>query len=160
MEQDENTKQKNPENHDQYNFSEKQNDTPVPFGDADNVQRIDKDLDIKNFFYFSNNEFNNKKGQKFGYMGVRGANYSVAAQDFFIAITALAVVTGVGLPKPSLVGPGKHYIIKDEVGGAATTNITVRSEGEATIDGSSTSVINTNYGAKEYYTNGVNWFTF
>jgi hypothetical protein len=74
-------------------------------------------------------------------------------------VTALAVATTIGLPLPSLVGTGKTFIIKDEVGGATTTNITIASEGEKTIDGSSSTTLSTNYQFKQFYSDGSNWFT-
>ena len=58
------------------------------------------------------------------------------------------------------MGNGKTYIIKDEIGGAATTTITVRSAGEENIDGASSATLTTNYTVKSFYSDGANWFTY
>jgi hypothetical protein len=47
-------------------------------------------------------------------------------------------------------------IIKDGKGDAATNNITV-TPAAGTIDGSSTAVINTNYGSMQLIYNGTQW---
>ncbi len=150
----------NNDEHQQFNLpDEDPNAKPEQYGQSANVERIDKTLSVKDFYIFNDNEAINRKGQKFNRLGVSGSNYTVTSQDFLIGITSLILAPSIGLPRPSLAGNGKNYIVKDEVGGAATTTITVRSEGEATIDGASSSTITTNYGSKEYYTNGVSWFT-
>lgn len=137
--------------------------SPTPeqdFVSAANVTRTDKDFIVKNFFNFTNTEFNNQKGQKFARVGVRGATYSMAASEFLVGITALAVAPTLGLPRPKLVGAGKSFIVKDEVGGAATTTITVVSQGEETIDGAANTTLTANFQAKRFYTDGANWFTY
>jgi hypothetical protein len=66
----------------------------------------------------------------------------------------------VTLPAPSAV-PGHTYIVKDESGGAATHNITVKAA-SGNIDGTlgSTGVaISTNYGVMRLYSNGTNYMT-
>lgn len=135
----------------------------VDFVSSGNIARTDKTLNIKDFYSFNDIEARISRGQKFNrtpFLTTAGnATYSVAAQDFLIGITGLAGAPTIGLPLPSLAGIGKHFIIKDEAGGAATTAITIRSAGEKNIDGSSTSTITTNYGSKSYYTDGANWFT-
>jgi hypothetical protein len=153
------------EKHQQYNLDNSP-DTNILLGvnfETPSIQRIDKDLNIKDFYVFNNVESINRRGQKFSISNVASASsntstYSVSAQEFLLAVTSLAVAPIIGLPLPSLVGKGKTYIVKDQVGGAATTTITVLSAGEKTIDGSSSSTITTNYGAKQYYSDGNNWF--
>lgn len=107
-------------------------------------------------------EINMRLGQRFSRTPfstlLSGSVYSVVALDFLIAVTSLSYAPTIGLPRPSLVGIGKTFIVKDEVGGAATTTITVRSAGEETIDGAATATITTNYGNKAFYTDGANWF--
>lgn len=151
------------DDHEQYNLEAPIETPPAPTGDTPNVQRIDKDLNIKNFYQFNDNESINRRGQKFRRSAfstvLLGSVYSVASSEFLIGITNLSYAPSVGLPKPSLVGEGKHYIVKDEAGGAGTTTITIRSDGEKTIDGATTLTITTNYGAKELYNDGNNWFT-
>ncbi len=83
----------------------------------------------------------------------------MATTDYLLGITSLAIAPNIGLPLPSLVGTGKTYKVKDEVGGALTTNVTIRSDGERLIDGATSNTIITNYGSREFYTNGTDYFT-
>lgn len=101
-------------------------------------------------------------GQKFKRIGVTGANGTVFLMrgDYLIGFTSLALPAAVSLPRPITVGSGKTFRVKDEIGGAGTTTITVVSQGEETIDGAATSTITTNYGFKGFYTDGANWFTY
>ena len=124
-----------------------------------NVLKTAKDVYIKNVFSATDVEVAQTMGQRIGRTAVRGAVTTVSTSDYLIGVTALAVATSIGLPRPSKVGIGKTYIIKDEVGGANTTNITIRSEGEKTIDGSSSTTLNTAYQSKQFYSDGSNWFT-
>lgn len=125
-----------------------------------NILKTAKDLHIKEVFSVTNTEVAQKKGQRFGRTTFSGANYTLSTSDYLLGITSLAVAPSIGLPLPALVGKGKPFIIKDEVGGAATTTITIRSEGEKTIDGASSTTLTTNYQAKSFYTDGSNWFTY
>lgn len=118
-----------------------------------------RDLLIKDVFSVTDTEISLKKGQRIGRVAVRGAVTTVSTSSYLIGVTALAVATSIGLPRPSQVGVGKTYIIKDEAGGATTTNITIRSEGEKLIDGASSTTLSTNYQVKRFYTDGSNWFT-
>ncbi len=124
-----------------------------------NVLKTAKDLYIKEVFSVTNTETALKKGQRLNRTAVRGANYTASTSDYLIGLTSLAIAPSIGLPLPSLVGTGKTFIVKDEVGGAGTTTITVRSEGEKNIDGATTSTLTTAYQARRYYTDGSNWFT-
>lgn len=85
-------------------------------------------------------------------------NYTALSSDRRICYTALAAARTVTLPAASSM-TGKVITVKDEAGAAATNNITVSVASAGTIDGASTSVINTNYGFKTYYSNGTQWFT-
>jgi hypothetical protein len=119
----------------------------------------DKSLSVKGNFTVDDINVRLLSGQVFRRTQVRGAVTTVSTSDYLIGVVALAVATSIGLPPPSLVGVGKTYIIKDEVGGANTTNITIRSEGEKNIDGSSSTTLNTAYQSKRFYSDGSNWFT-
>lgn len=133
------------------------------FISSDSVLRTDKILNIKDRVIINDKDLINRVGQTFSRtpftVSSTNAVYSVAAQDFLIGVTSLVFAPFIGLPKPSLAGVGKNYIVKDEAGGAATTTITIQSAGEENIDGASSSTITTNYGSKEFYTDGANWFT-
>ena len=66
------------------------------------------------------------------------------------------------LPAAAAGNAGQSWIIKDESGGAATHNITIKTAG-GTIDGvagGTGKVINTAYGILRVYSNGTNYFTF
>lgn len=124
-----------------------------------NVLKTAKDVYIKNVFSATDTEVSQLAGLRIGRTAVRGAVTTVSTSDYLIGVTALAVATSIGLPLPAKLGSGKTYIIKDEAGGANTTNITIRSEGEKTIDGASSTTLNTAYQVKRFYTDGSNWFT-
>lgn len=115
---------------------------------------------IKDVFDATDKEFRQFAGQKFKRTAVSGASNTISAADYFIAVTSLALAPTIGLPLPSLVGAGKTFVVKDEVGGAATTTITVTSAGEKNIDGSSSTTLTANYQSKSFYTDGANWFTY
>lgn len=134
------------------------------FDSAPNLVRTDKNFSVKEQFTVNDVETALLRGQKFKRRGVStlitGTNFTLTTSDFLVGITSLSYAPSIGLPLPTLVGEGKTFIIKDEVGGAATTTITIRSDGEKTIDGATTSTLTTNYQAKSYYSDGANWFTF
>lgn len=129
------------------------------FDSTPNALKTDKDVYIKDRYNFDENDAYLGRGQIFN-RTVTDVSYSVAISDFLVGVTSLVAAPTIGLPRPKNVYPGKNYRIKDEVGGAATTTITVVSQGEETIDGASSSTITTNYGAKAFYTDGANWFTY
>lgn len=153
------------EPHKQYNlptFEEAQKLKPIVADfelKQSNILRTAKDLNIKNQFIVDNSETTQMKGQRFGRTYITSVLYTLATTDYLVAVGNLITAPTYGLPLPSLVGVGKNFIIKDEVGGALTTNITVRVDGEKLIDGVATSTIITNYGSKRYYTDGANYFT-
>ena len=130
--------------------------------DSPNVYRIDKTLNIKDFYEFNDQEVRISRGRKINRTAfstvLSGSVYSAAVQDFLIAVTNLSYAPTIGLPRPKLAGAGKIYIVKDEAGGATTTTITIRSVGEETIDGASTATITTNYDFKGFYSDGQNWY--
>lgn len=148
------------EDHKQFSLPDPSQVPPSsPSVQSANVERIDKTLNVKDFYIMNEVEFNNKKGQRFKRTTMSGSNYTATSQDFLIGVTSLILAPSIGLPNPKLVGANKHYIVKDEVGGAGTTTITIRSEGEVTIDGASSSTITSNYGVKEFYSSDIAWFT-
>lgn len=133
------------------------------FFSAPNIIYTAKNLSVKDRFFVSDTETLLGHGQKFKVRSVStlvtGAVHSISASDYLVGITSLSYAPQIGLPHPALAGAGKTFIVKDEVGGAATTTITVTSAGEKTIDGASSATITTNYGSKDFYTNGTAWFT-
>jgi hypothetical protein len=125
----------------------KRGGTPIP------------ELNIKNVFEANDREFRQPHGQRFHRTAIANINYTLSTADYLVGVTSLVIAPSIGLPLPSLVGAGKHFKIKDEVGGAATTTITIRSDGERLIDGATSLTITTNYGARSIYTNGTDYFT-
>lgn len=125
-----------------------------------NLIRTEKNFSIKGFFTVTNSETSLLRGQRLSRLSVSNASYTLSTSDYLVAITSLVTAPSIGLPDPRLVGVGKNYIIKDEVGGAATTTITITSDGERTIDGASSTTLTTNYQAKRFYSDSSNWFTF
>jgi hypothetical protein len=86
--------------------------------------------------------------------------YTILATDYYVAVTSLTAGRTLTLPSASTVGDGFVLVIKDESGAAGTSNITVsRATAPQTIDGATTAVISTNYGALQLRSNGTNWFT-
>lgn len=124
-----------------------------------NILKTAKDLEIKSVFKVDDSETSQLRGQRFGRTYVTTSLYTCSTVDYLVAVGNLGVAPTIGLPLPSLVGGGKHFIVKDEVGGATTTNVTIRSDGEKTIDGSSSTTLSANYQVKRFYTDGNNWFT-
>ena len=87
-------------------------------------------------------------------------NYTALITDVYVAKTGISgggdTVT---LPAAASAGEGLILIIKDEAGSAGTDNITVDGNSSETIDGSTTSVISTNYGKLMLVCDGSNWFS-
>lgn len=144
--------------HEQYEHNP-QPDQQQDFVSTPNVARTDKDLIIKDFYTFNNTEAQLLRGQKIFRTGV-GTTYSTALIDYIIGVTSLAFAPTIGLPRPKLAGKGKIYTVKDEVGGAGTTTITIVSQGEETIDGGANTTLTSNYQAKSFYTDGQSWFIY
>lgn len=119
-----------------------------------------KNLSAKGSFFADEKEVHQKLGQRFNRTTISGASYSVALNEYLVAVDNLVLAPTIGLPRPRLAGVGKTYIVKDEIGGAASTTITIVSQGEELIDGASSKTMTNNYEALEFYTDGANWFIF
>ena len=92
------------------------------------------------------------------YRQVTTATATIATRDRVIGVNFAGGVT-LTLPRASQVRG--RFIVNDESGLASGNNITmvpVTGSGE-TIDGSSSNVIDSNFGSRGYYSNGSNWFT-
>ena len=87
-------------------------------------------------------------------------SWTVAADEDIISVNkSVDSLVTITLPT-SIMLPGKSVTVKDAAGNAATNNITVATGGSETIDGGSTSIINTNYKSTRYYSDGSNWFIY
>lgn len=124
-----------------------------------NVLKTAKDLRIKEVFSVTDNEVSQNKGQRLSVTLVSSQIYTAASNDYLIGVSSLGLAPTVGLQLPSITGMGKTFKVKDMVGGALTTNITIISEGEKTIDGATSTTLNANYQVKTFYTDSFNWFT-
>lgn len=84
-------------------------------------------------------------------------NYTALANDVIIEVTNTAAPRTITLPAPSSNNIGKFYIIKDTSGVASINNISITPT-TGSIDGASSKVINSNYGAVQVYSDGTNYF--
>lgn len=79
--------------------------------------------------------------------------YNVTLADYFIGVD-VAAATSIVLPASPT---GTVFIVKDIDGDAATNPITVTAVGGVLIDGSSSAIINSPYGALQFVFNGTEW---
>lgn len=103
----------------------------------------------------------NATSQTVNYTGVNHAAspYTVLAADYYISCDVTAGVISILLPNASATG--RVFIVKDKVGLAATSNITITTVGGAVnIDGATTFVMNTAYQSVELIFNGVSYELF
>ena len=132
------------------------------FDVSNTIIRTNKDFNVKDQVIIDDYEMRFLGGLRFNRKAfntlVEGSVYSVTRKDYYIGITHLSYAPTVGLPSPKLAGVGKTYLIKDEAGGAATTTITIRSDGDALIDGGTTATMTGNYDSRMFYTNGEQWY--
>lgn len=88
---------------------------------------------------------------------VANTNYTAVLDDDMIIYTSLSGSSKT-VTLPTAVGiKGKEYLIIDGAGAAGTFNITVDGAGSETINGATTSVINSNYGKVRIKSNGTGW---
>lgn len=90
------------------------------------------------------------------YTKITTATYSVKIDDLFIGVN-VSQATTLTLPLNSPIGT--NYIIKDTSGNASSNNITIAAQSPNTIEGASTTTINTNHGLKKLiYDGSSKWF--
>jgi hypothetical protein len=107
-----------------------------------------------------------------GILTVGGNDYSITGYTDSTHLTISGSVTinsgasysitypkTVTLPLANSVPNGWEILVKDESGGAGTNNIVIQRSGTDTIEGSSSTLINTNYGKVRLYSDGSSkWF--
>ena len=80
--------------------------------------------------------------------------------DHIVGFIALTATRNYQISSEDIAQAGRVFIVKDEVGKAATFPITISTEGAETIDGAATISISSNYGAVYLYSNGSNLFIY
>lgn len=90
-------------------------------------------------------------------------SYTVLLTDigfgWIIAVTSTAAARTITLPLANVVPAGFQLTIKDESGAAGTNAITIARSNTDLIDGATSVSINTNYGSRTLYSDGVTkWF--
>lgn len=84
----------------------------------------------------------------YNYTTVNASPYVVLSTDQFISVNLTTIGGAATVQLPDAPTTGRTFTIKDKVGLAATSNITVTTvSGATTIDGATTFVMNTNYQA-------------
>jgi hypothetical protein len=87
------------------------------------------------------------------------AAYSVnLATDYMILVDTATAGGGVTITLPADHTDGDIIVVKDTGGQAETKNVTVDTADADTIDGLNTFVMNINYMAVSFVSNGTNWF--
>jgi hypothetical protein len=128
------------------------------FVSSPNVVYTAKNLIVKDFFSVAGDEVKNTKGHRIGLTNCSSVE-TLTISDFFAVVPSVSVAPTITLPRAQTAGIGKVYIIKDISGSASATTITISPQSGETINGDTSTSINTNYGFVGLFTNGVNWFT-
>lgn len=82
------------------------------------------------------------------------SNVSIAITDYYVAVDTTAART-LTLPSASAVGAGWTTIVYDVTGSALTNNVTIGRSGSDTINGLTSKLLNLNYSAKIFISDGV-----
>lgn len=91
---------------------------------------------------------------------VTTATYEMTGTDYYVAIQtdSILALSTITLPVANTLQAGQSFVIKDEGGSAATYNIKLTASAADLIDGLSSILIESPYGALNLYTNGNNKF--
>ncbi len=145
----------NMDKHEQYNpnTTQKKDD----FVSSPNLIYTDKNLNVKDTFYVTDNEENSLSGQRVGIKRV-SESYTALRSDYYIGGYQTTTIT-ITLPPVSIAQNGRVYEIKDESGTASTNTITIDANGTETIDGSLTKTINSNYGFYRLIVSDGDWYS-
>lgn len=119
--------------------------------------RTDKTLIVKDYFTVDDVNTVTNRGRKINVTRGHSA-YTALLTDTLIVVPSVAVAPTITLPEASTAGIGKVYMIKDISGSAAATSITISRSGTDTINGDTSTSINTNYGFVGLFSDGSNWF--
>lgn len=127
------------------------------FQSVGNVAFTAKDLVVKRTLTASNNEVYQGLGQRWAFTG-RSTTVTALLTDYVIGIATTTAAYSVNLPKASLAGTGKAYVIKDIGGSAASNNITIDPDGSELIDGQTTATLSNNYASYTVICDGTQWY--
>lgn len=141
----------------QYNLEREQSKSGEDFYSNDKVTRTNKDLNVKDFYLFNDSERLNTRGERLNVKIVTEDNYRILPTDHIIGVVSTTAARTIYLPPMSIVGKGKHYIIFDAGGSAASNLITIDGNG-STINGDATKGISTNYKGFELFTDKSKWY--
>lgn len=86
--------------------------------------------------------------------------FNIQSQHHFIAVqtTTINNTSIITLPSAATLRDGQSFVIKDEQGSANNFNVQITTVGLDTIDGQSSAIIKSPYGAINLYTNGSDKF--
>lgn len=82
---------------------------------------------------------------------------TVSVSDYYVGVDCSLAAKTVNLPAAATAGAGKTFVIKDETGSAATTNITIDANGAELIDGAATYVMAVNRESVTLVCDGTGW---
>lgn len=82
------------------------------------------------------------------------ASVALGERDRFVSVAGYGASVTITLPDPATVLPGKDFIVKDDAGDATTYPITVVAA-VGTIDGEASAVIQVDWGAATFVSDGV-----
>jgi len=84
------------------------------------------------------------------------SSYTILYTDYLVGVNTqtISAICTLTLPLANTLPDGQMLVIKDEQGSANTWNIKVTSSGADTIDGQSSIMLESSYGALNLYTNG------
>lgn len=149
-------------NHEQFFLgNEKNANQTTPDNDflsAPNLAFTAKDLVVKRTMTVTNNEVYQGLGQRWAFSG-RSTTVTALLIDYVIGIASTTQAYSVNLPKASLAGRGKVYVIKDIGGSATSNNITIDPNGSELINGQTTFPLATNYDTVRVICDGTQWYT-
>ena len=92
---------------------------------------------------------------------VKWAEDRTAQTDYhFIGINTTTQAVTLTLPTATSISTGKILLVKDEAGNAGTNAITVVTSDGATIDGSPTIILDSDYASISVYYNGSEWSVY
>ena len=119
----------------------------TPAINADNLNKIETGLD----------DIHNK-GKIHQYTEVNAATYTPTEDDYRVGVKYTPTGAVTITLATAMVTAGRCIYIIDEGGNAGTNNITITTEGGELIKGNETNTISDNYGRRQLYSDGTDWY--